>query len=460
MILADLKKSIFSRLSVLCITITLLWTCLNIKEWRKEHFIGGDGFSYYAYLPALVICGDIKLQFLDTIKESYFSNLWFSRSADGTRLTKMGAGVALLQSPFFLTAHFFAKRAGYIADGFSIPYKFSLCISCLFYAVAGFKILRLVLLRFFPDKVVAATLLSIGLGTNLLCYATLEPLMSHSYSFFLFSLLLYFTIRWHEKPGYKMAALLGTSAGLIALTRLPNSIVLIVPLLYGVNGVQDLKKKMSFFLEKKFQIMLMLLCALLAFFPQLLYWKTISGQWFYYSYQDENFFFSHPHLTEGLLGYRKGWLVYTPLMFFALAGILTLREKLKSFFLPLIIFLLLDIYIVLSWWCWWYGGSFGLRAFIETYALLALPFAGFISYVSGKKLFLRWCLYLLVSFTVVLNLFQTYQYKREIISYDAMTEKAYWSVFGKLTYPEHFNDMQQRPDYDNAKLGLEEKKIE
>jgi len=39
----------------------------------------------------------------------------------------------------------------------------------------------------------------------------------------------------------------------------------------------------------------------------------------------------------------------------------------------------------LSWWAWWYGGSFGLRAFIDSYSLLIFPLAALLSYFySGK----------------------------------------------------------------------------
>jgi hypothetical protein len=42
-----------------------------------------------------------------------------------------------------------------------------------------------------------------------------------------------------------------------------------------------------------------------------------------------------------------------------------------------------------SWWCWWLGGSFGFRGFIEYYALLALPLAWGLQHVSRSRPWVR-----------------------------------------------------------------------
>jgi hypothetical protein len=99
----------------------------------------------------------------------------------------------------------------------------------------------------------------------------------------------------------------------------------------------------------------------------------------YYSYGDEGFFFTNPQIINGLFSYRKGWLIYTPLMIFALLGILTLaRRKFQQFFIPVLIFTVANIYVVYSWWCWWYGGSFGSRPMIDSYPLMAVALAGMV----------------------------------------------------------------------------------
>jgi hypothetical protein len=81
-------------------------------------------------------------------------------------------GLAILYMPFFFIAHLLAPVLGYAADGFTVPYKFALIFSCLFYLAIGLRYLRLFLQRYFSQAVVALTILSVTIGTNLLYYAT------------------------------------------------------------------------------------------------------------------------------------------------------------------------------------------------------------------------------------------------------------------------------------------------
>src|SRR6185436_10253555 len=118
---------------------------------------------------------------------------------------------------------------------------------------------------------------------------------------------------------------------------------------------------------------MMAVLGILIFLPQLFYWKHQTGSWFFNSYLNEHFYFNNPHVFYGLFSFRKGWLVYTPIMFFALAGLYTLFKTMKEFFYPVLILFLLYIYVAFSWWCWWYGGSYGQRALIDIYPFLAVP---------------------------------------------------------------------------------------
>ncbi len=439
-----------SRIALLIIGISWLCGVFKADIWKREKFIEGDGLSYYAYLPMTFIKHDLTLAFLDTKQPSYYDNLWYSTSPIGIKHTKMGAGIALLQAPFFLLAHAFAKISNWKADGFSPPYALMLCIATVFYAYSGLRLLRNILLKKFGDGTTALVLLLIAFGTNLHYYVLYEPFMSHAYSFFLFVFLLKATLGWFAMPSRKGAWTLGVAAGLIALTRLPNCLVLLIPLLYGVKNIQELKTSISRWF-KNYHLLFALLPALFIYGIQLAYYKLISGSFLYYSYQQEHFFFGAPHIVEGLFGFRKGWFIYTPLMFAAFAGLLFMRKKASELLVPLIIYLPLSIYVVLSWWCWWYGGSYGMRALIESYALLAFPLAALIDRVFAKgfrALLTSWIIGIGV---IWLSLFQTEQYTKQLITYDSMTFKAYKAVFLHRHAPANFNELQEHPDYDQAK---------
>ena len=85
-----------------------------------------DAFGYYVYLPALFIYHDYKeLKWLPEIDSKYAvtgGNGWQALKADnGNYVFKYLGGVAVMQLPFFLAGHVFAKGLGYPADGFSPP---------------------------------------------------------------------------------------------------------------------------------------------------------------------------------------------------------------------------------------------------------------------------------------------------------------------------------------------------
>src|SRR5258705_8647891 len=341
-------KNKFSKIILAISLMTWIWICTNISLWKNSKVIEGDVLSYYVYLPALFLKHDVKLSFLDYDTKSYFNAFWYSTSETGVRFSKMGIGMAILYSPFFFMAHAYAHIFDFPTDGFSKPYAMFLCFSSIVYAFLGVFFLRKALLRFFSDTVTGITLLCIVLGTNLLCYTTLSPAMSHAYGFFLSALFLFLFLKWNDKPTAWVSIFLGITTGLLVVTRPTNIFIVIVALLYGVVKPKDLKNKIVFIKSNIKYILLTGLFAFFIFIPQMVYWKMVSGQWIFYSYTDEHFFFNHPHIIKGLFGYRKGWLLYTPMMILAIIGIVFLRRKVPQLFLPVTFFLLLNIYVIMS----------------------------------------------------------------------------------------------------------------
>ena len=114
--------------------------------------------------------------------------------------------------------------------------------------------------------------------------------------------------------------------------------------------------------------------------------------------------------------------------------------------------LVVHVYITFSWWCWWYGGTFGQRAMIEIYPLLALPLCAFIERVRTAAVGWRIAGIIMGAFFILLNMFQTYQYELGLLHYDAMSRELYFKQFGKVRPVEGFHDMLDHPDYDRARL--------
>lgn len=449
-------KFSLSSIAIFIVVFSCLFIDFGFRNWEKPgRIIRGDIHSYYAYLPAGWIYKDVHLKKSDYQYNDRYWFFWPNYLEDGKAVIKTTMGVAVLYAPFFLVAHIITNLSDYPENGFSEPYAFMLLISAVFYLFVALDFLRKILAHYkFSDSNIAITSLLIGLGTNLTAYASQSAPMPHVYSFFLFSVFIYQTIRWFENPTVLHTVFIGLLVGLISLIRPSNVVICIFFVFYNVTAIQDLKERAGFFVKKMPLLLLMLFVAFTVWIPQLVYWKLSSGHYLYDSYPDEQFFFNNPKIIEGLLGFRKGWLIYTPMMLFAIAGLFVMRDSLKQIRIAIVVFFIINSYIIFSWWCWWYGGSFGQRSMVDCYALLAIPFAAFVEYISEKKLFYTIGFYSATLFFVGLNLFQTLQYEHIVLHYDSMTSKLYFKQFGKLERVTGYNELLESPNYENAKKGI------
>lgn len=414
-----------------------------------------DVVSYYSYLPATFIHKDLSLSFIDEDPRWYHVNFqfWPEYTEDGGKVIKTTMGMSILYMPFFLGAHGYASMSDeYDSKGFSFPYHVSIYVANLFYFMLGLIFLRKTLLKFYSEWITGIVLFLIVLGTNLLYYLTFEVGMSHAFTFSLGCIYIYHVIKWHEKPTYKRIIGIGLLLGLITLIRPVNILFGLFILFYAVQRWSHFTDKIKDWRS----ILIFLISFFIVFVPQFIYWKYNTGEWIYNSYGKERFYFSNPHVLEGLFSYRKGWYVYTPIMFVATLGCIVLWFRNKNLRIFYTIFLPVFIYITYSWWCWWYGGSFGSRPMVDIYGFMALSLAGLLSYLFkwNRIIFAGLTTGLLLLFWV--NIFQIEQYRKGIIHYDAMNRDAYWIQFMKLEAIPNFSVFLIPPDYDKALEGKDE----
>ncbi|OQY04838.1 MAG: hypothetical protein B6I20_02390 [Bacteroidetes bacterium 4572_117] len=450
-------KITYSKLSIIVVCLTIIVSLFGNRHWKSENrVIAWDVVSYYAYLPATFIYFDPSLEFIDDYKGKHKFVFWPETAPNGKKVIKTSMGLSFLYSPFFFFGHVYALTTDYDPGGFSAPYKFMLLISNLFYLLIGLIFLRKILLRYFSEEVSSLSILLVFFATNLQYYSTHEATMSHGYSFSLFAGFIFLTISWYKKPSLKNTVLMGLLSGLIVLVRPTNILILLFFVFWDIKNIKDLQGRLVLFYNQYRKLLIMAFFAFLVWLPQLLYWKIQTGNFLYFSYGDEGFFFDKPQIISGLFGYRKGWLLYSPIMIFALAGVFVLKNNLKAFFLPVLLFVGLNIYVVLSWWAWWYGGSFGLRAFIDSYAILIFPLAAIISVLfNNKKKKIRIIVLAMSVLFIAHGIFQTRQYYHGAIHWDSMSKAAYWNSFGRLKPTKEFNGLLIHPDYEKAKRGEE-----
>ena len=424
--------------------------CIPNTYTEPKRVICWDIKSYYSYLPSYFIDHNIEMKGWTDDLPPFEQKYWPVGVGKDTLIFKMTMGVSFFYAPFFAVAHVVAAPLGYPADGFSAPYSFALLLSGAFFAWLGLLVLSCYLRRRFSDKVTAAVIAILGLGTNLYWYATFEAPMSHSYSFFLFAVFLYLTELWYEKPLWWRTVLLGIVLGCISLVRPSNSLIVVVFLLYGLTKWRDFVERFKLYLHEWPKVVTLVVLVFLVWLPQCLYWKHITGSYFFYSYIDERFYFNDPKILQVLFGFRKGLFVYTPVLLAALAGSFLLWQRQRDVFWAIVVFLILNVYVVASWWCWWYGGSFGMRALIESFVFLSIPLAVFLKWVSEQKQLIRATLITIVVLLALRSPFHVVQYYNKVIHYEGMTRQAYFHVFWKVKPPEDYWNYIVFPDKDPA----------
>ncbi len=421
---------------ILCLSVVVVRVIekpTNVLTW--------DVFGYYLYLPATFIYDDPGLKdqkWIDDIMQKYQPSptlYQLVNQPNGNRIIKYSSGLALLYSPFFFAADWLAEILGYPADGFSLPYQMLLAFGGILWAVAGILLFRKMLLLFFNDRITSALLLLIIAGTNYFHIAAIDgTLLTHNYLFTLYAALIIITVSWHEKPGLFKAAGLGLLCGLISLIRPSEAVCFLIPVLWMTGSKYGWNKKISLLRKYPHHILIAGVVAIAMGFFQFYYWKSLVGEWIYYSYSNnpgEGFRFFPPYVVEFLFSFRKGWFIYTPVMIFSMVGFFFIFRKHRENLPAILSFFILDLWIISAWTAWWYGGgSFSSRSIIPAYVVLSIPLGYLLKEIKGRK---ATSIALIAgAFLILLNLFQSWQFEAGIIDKERMTRYYYMAVFGKI----------------------------
>ena len=162
--------------------------------------------------------------------------------------------------------------------------------------------------RFFNQKVVILSLISLVLGTNLYYYVTIDSTMPHVYDFTLFSIFIFLTIVWHQPPNVKDSILIGILLGLISLIRPTNIIIILVFLLWNIKSGNDLKERLILLIRRPALPILIVLGTFMVWVPQLIYWKAQTGQFLYFFVSGRKILLFESLYMERFIQLQK-WLV-------------------------------------------------------------------------------------------------------------------------------------------------------
>jgi hypothetical protein len=410
----------------------------------SEKEISWDVLGYYMPLPATFIQDDPLLKNIDWLKKvndekQLTGTLYMISSNDnGEPMYFFLFGMALLYLPFFMLGHIYANIMGFPVDGFSLPYQYSLVIGAIIYTIVGLIYFRKILRNYFSEIITSMVILTTVLSTNYIHHLSLKDLETVNVLFMLITITIWNTIQWHKNPKLQYLIAIGSSITIMALVKPSEVIVLSIPLLWNVSSFKSLREKIALIFKYKKHFFIVIGISTIIAGPQIIYWLIKTGKPLYDTYKNPGVgldLFS-PHIIESLFSYRKGWLIYTPVMIFYLWGLFFTFKENKNIFLSIIFYFLTTFYIITSWTEWWYGAAFSNRPLIVSYPLLAIGFGYFLVQLQNRKTWLKLVFAFCLTLFTFLNQFQWWQLKNYILDPYRTTKQYYWASFLKTSVTE------------------------
>lgn len=421
---------------ILCFVILTITAFKFYPRWEKtggESTLSWDAAGYYMYLPAVFIYKDLKkCGFKDSLLQKYQFSSEFQQAyiheKSGNYVMKYASGLAVVSLPFFAVGHFWASNSStYPADGFSYPYQFSIGFGLFLVALLGMYFLRKILLRYYQDKTVAILLVVYVIGTNYINYAVVDQAMSHSTLFTVYAILIWCSIRFYETYAARYVVYIGLMVGLATLIRPTELMSLLLPLLWGMNSVSDIKLRLDTIRLHFPKFVLAIICFLAVVMIQPIYWKYVTGEWLVYSYGEQGFSWLKPHIYDYTLSYKSGWLRFAPMMILPFIG-LWIFYKNRVNTIAVIFFFLLSFYVVTAWDVWDYGG----RAMVQYYPVLAFPFAALIEEANRKRLY-QYVLFPGLLLLAYINVWWVYHAHGGQVQALNLSRAYYWAKVGRWT---------------------------
>ncbi len=397
------KSVILICLFVFIVNLILCWNYRLDKPTQKYKTIleGNDAKGYYEYLPWIINNKNIN----------YEND--YSYSIKEKRVLKYSYGPALLLSPFYFIANLVNSKSGNDSD-LTLSNSFFICLCASIYISIALSFLWKLLGRLnISNYSKLATIISVYLGTNLLHYSVMEPMMSHLYSFLCITIFTYCLLSYNQTQLKKYEYGLYIFTFLIIAIRQFDFILILPLIIYQ-----------ALYLKKNKLLIGTLFVCVFSFVIQIILWKLQCGEWLLKPYQTENiFYWTNPQIINVLFGFRKGLFIYSPILFLSLIGLIIGLRTNRTFIISALVALVIFTYCIACWWHWPFGDSFGHRAFIDCFAILAIGLAYFFELLKNK---ITKVLFFSISFMLVaLNLIQTWQYNNGIILSEYMNFQKY-----------------------------------
>ena len=420
-------------------------SALTVFPRSHGRIVDGDTIQYYAYLRSLAIDHDLdfdndyRLLYAPSSEANAADNIWLTSSTPvGRRPNLMSIGPAILWAPFFLVTYLtllMLRPFGVMVplDGIAAPFPLSAGVAGVLYAALGAYFCYRACRQLVPQGAAFWAALVAWLATPAVYYSLVSPAYSHAPSLFASALFCDVWLRTRGDDRPRRYLWLGLLAGIAALVRWQDVIILVLP---GFELLQSVVRGRTTFSSAVRLKVVMVFGVIVMLVPQMLAWRAIYGQLIVMP-QGQGFMrWTSPALIPVLMSLQHGLFTWTPAVLVAVIGLgyLIRRDALVGW--SALVVLLLAVYVNASVSDWWAGEAFGARRFVSDTVFLALGFAAVFAgpFWQKRPVLLRWAAVALI----VYNLLFLVQYQlfmrgfRELAPYPTTVREV---LFDRLTLP-------------------------
>ncbi len=361
---------------------------------------GWDTSFYYFWLRSVMVDGDVdfsndllycdsmplqdRLDLVHRTPGTYLGSL-MPPTKKGLIPNKYPIGWALLEVPFYLaadaTASLINAGGGKVArDGWQPLYQEFLLLGQVVYAAAGLYFAFKILAEYLSVPAAVCGVAIGWLGSFLPYYALIQVAMAHNVMFFAVTGTFYFTLRLRLQPErIRYWFLVGLLSAFVILARYQGAMMLLFPALVCLREVVRDRQRIR-------GLLVAMAAGMVPLSLQLLAWRWLYGAWFLDTYQNEGFEWLHGHYFSVLFSSWHGLFNWHPVLLLGALGCVgwTLRSR-RYFDGGCYLFLFaLSVAVNGAWSCWWFGTSFGLRAF-ESCTLFFMLGLGFVLQTLARR---------------------------------------------------------------------------
>ena len=361
---------------LLYVGLLLLLACVQHYFYLRAT---ADGRAYFLMVRSLVIDWDVQFQ-QDVATFGYRANV-----------LSYALGTPLLWMPLYAAAHgWLGLRnlfgADYPMDGFFNPYQRAVGLGSLLLGLLALLVVDRLLRRHFSPRLATFATLAVALGSWLVWYMAVDSSWSHAASALVVALFVSHWDRTRHARTPRQWLVFGLLGGLMMLVRWQNILFAVFPLADAVGeyrrgraeagweGIANCLRTHAAALG----------CALLAFLPQLLVWQFGRGHWLDIPAGDHPIFWDSRFLWDTLFHLDRGVFTWTPLMAFALVGLLALWTRDRRFAVLLLVAFALQVWI--NGTLWWGGHGFGARRFSNSIVVFAMGLAALLDWSRRRPL--------------------------------------------------------------------------